>query len=73
VRVFLIDRHGDSIVSVCVHHRPHAHRHRKVVAVNLLGHRKVQTTARYALLARDSVRASTTKVAESIGADILPE
>ena len=39
----------------------------------LLGHRKVQTTARYAHLARDSVQASTAKVAESIGADILPE
>ena len=39
----------------------------------LLGHRKVQTTARYAHRARDSVRASTAKVAESIGADILPE
>ena len=39
----------------------------------LLGHRKVRTTARYAHLARDSVRASTAKVAESIGADILPE
>ncbi len=38
----------------------------------LLGHRKVKTTARYAHLARDSVRASTAKVAESIGADILP-
>ena len=33
-----------------------------------LGHTKVQTTARYAHL----VRASTAKVAESIGADILP-
>ncbi len=39
----------------------------------LLGHRKVQTTARYAHLARDSVRASTARVAESIGADILPD
>ena len=39
----------------------------------LLGHRNVQTTARYAHLARDSVRASTAKVAESIGTDILPE
>ena len=37
----------------------------------LLGHRKVQTTARYAHLARESVQASTAKVAESIGADIL--
>ena len=40
---------------------------------DLLGHRKVQTTARYAHLARDSVRASTARVAESIGGDILPE
>ncbi len=39
----------------------------------LLGHRKVQTTARYAHLARDSVRTSTARVAESIGADILPQ
>ena len=39
----------------------------------LLGHRKVQTTARYAHLARDSVRESTARVAESIGADILLE
>ena len=38
----------------------------------LLGHRKVQTTARYAHLARDSVRESTARVAASIGADILP-
>ena len=37
----------------------------------LLGHRKVQTTARYAHLARESVQASTAKVAESIGGDIL--
>ena len=37
----------------------------------LLGHRKVQTTARYAHLARESVQASTERVAESIGADIL--
>ncbi len=39
----------------------------------LLGHRKIETTARYAHLARESVRASTAKVAESIGADILTE
>ena len=37
----------------------------------LLGHTQVQTTARYAHLARDSIKASTAKVAESIGADIL--
>ena len=39
----------------------------------LLGHRKVQTTARYAHLAWDSVRASAARVVESIGADILPK
>ena len=38
----------------------------------LLGHTQVQTTARYAHLARESVKASTTKVAESISASILP-
>ena len=37
----------------------------------LLGHRQVNTTARYAHLARESVRASTARVADSIGADIL--
>ena len=38
----------------------------------LLGHRKIQTTARYAHLARDSVRESADLVAASIAADILP-
>jgi len=37
----------------------------------LLGHSQVNTTARYAHLARESVRASTARVAESIGANIL--
>ena len=37
----------------------------------LLGHSQVNTTARYAHLARESVRASTARVAESIGSDIL--
>ena len=37
----------------------------------LLGHTKIQTTARYAHLARDSIRQSAAKVAASIGADIL--
>ena len=36
----------------------------------LLGHRKVQTTARYAHLARDSVNASAARVAESLRADL---
>ena len=36
----------------------------------LLGHRKVQTTARYAHLARDTVKASTVRIAESLRADM---
>ena len=39
---------------------------------DLLGHRKVNTTARYAHLARDSVRDSSGKVAADIGARIGP-
>ena len=37
----------------------------------LLGHRKIQTTARYAHLARDSVKEAAALVAASIAADIL--
>ena len=37
----------------------------------LLGHTQVQTTARYAHLARDSVKASASRIASSIGPDIL--
>ena len=39
----------------------------------LLGHTKLQTTARYAHLARDSIRKSAARVAASIGADVAPE
>ena len=39
----------------------------------LLGHRKVQTTARYAHLARDSVNAAAARVAESLRADLAGE
>ena len=39
----------------------------------LLGHSKIQTTARYAHLARSSVKVSAARVAASIGADMLPE
>ena len=38
----------------------------------LLGHKKIQTTARYAHLARDSVQEAAALVAASIGKDILP-
>ena len=37
----------------------------------LLGHTQVETTARYAHLARDSVQESTARTADSIVADIL--
>ena len=37
----------------------------------LLGHNKIDTTSRYAHLARDSIKASSARVAESIGAEIL--
>ena len=37
----------------------------------LLGHARIETTARYAHLARDSVDAAAARVAASIGADIL--
>ena len=36
----------------------------------LLGHRQVQTTARYAHLAQESVKASSTRVSESIAVDM---
>ena len=39
----------------------------------LLGHRKVQTTARYAHLARDSIKSSAARVAESLRADLSGE
>ena len=36
----------------------------------LLGHSKVQTTARYAHLARDSVKAAAERVSDSLAADL---
>ena len=41
----------------------------------LLGHRKVQTTARYAHLARDTVKAAGERVSDSLAADLngLPD
>ena len=36
----------------------------------LVGHRKVQTTARYAHLARDSVKAAAETVSDSLAADL---
>ena len=37
----------------------------------LLGHRRIETTARYAHLARDSVKESAERIAVSIAEDIL--
>ena len=39
----------------------------------LLGHTQVETTARFAHLAQDSVRESADRVADSISADLLPQ
>ena len=41
------------------------------VIAKLLGHSQIQTTVRYAHLARDSVKASAARVAASIAADFL--
>ena len=38
----------------------------------LLGHNRIETTARYAHLARDTEKASAAKIGGSIGTDILP-
>ncbi len=38
----------------------------------LLGHSQMETTARYAHLARDSIRDSAERVADSIAGDIFP-
>ena len=39
----------------------------------LLGHSQVETTARYAHLARDSVQEAAERIADSIATDILGE
>ena len=42
------------------------------VIAKLLGHAQIQTTARYTHLTRDAVKDAATRVAGSIGEDILP-
>ena len=37
----------------------------------LLGHTQVQTTARYAHLARDSVQTAASRITESIGGNLM--
>ena len=39
----------------------------------LLGHRKIQSTSRYTLLALDSVKASAARIADSLRADLTGE
>ena len=39
----------------------------------LLGHTQVQTTARYAHLARDSMQNAASRITESIGGDLTPK
>ena len=39
----------------------------------LLGHSQMETTARYAHLARDSIRDSAERIADSIADDIFPD
>ena len=53
-------------------HRVDPHKERILTAKELarLGHRNVQTTARYAHRARDSVKASKARVAESLRVDL---
>ena len=43
------------------------------VIAKLLGHSQIRTTARYAHLARDSVKASAARVAASIAVDFLTD
>ena len=39
----------------------------------LLGHTQVQTTARYAHLARDSMQTAASRITESIGGDLMTD
>ena len=39
----------------------------------LLGHGQIRSTTRYTHLARDAVKASASRVSDSIGADILEQ
>ena len=60
----------------CVTRMPAAHwRWGRVLPMigKLLGHSQVETTARYAHLARDSVHEAAERIAGSIAVDILDE
>ena len=64
--------------NVPIHHLRHSYASRVLalgkslpMSRRLLGHTQVETTAAYALLARAPIKASSARVADSIGADIL--
>ena len=56
-----------------LHDLRHSFASRALVIGKLLGHARIETTARYVHLARDSVREAAERVAESIAEDILDE
>ena len=71
-------RKADELEDVCIHDLRHTFASRALalgeglpMIGRLLGHRRVETTARYAHLARDSVRESAERIAVSIADDIL--
>ena len=76
--VWRIIREQAGLEDVRIHDLRHSYASRALalgeglpMIAKLLGHTQVETTARYAHLARDSVRESAERVAESIAADIL--
>ena len=68
----------DGIESLHLHHLGHSFASRALalgetlpVIGKLLGHSDIETTARYAHLAQDSLQETAERIAESIAADIL--
>ena len=71
-------RARDGLVDVRIHDLRHSFSSRALalgeslpMIGKLLGHSQIETTARYAHLARDSVQESAVRIADSIAADIL--
>ena len=79
-RVWLLIRNRAGLNDVRIHDLRHSFASRALalgeslpMIGKLLGHRKVQTTARYAHLARDSVKTSAARVAESLRVNLAGE